>query len=82
MGFFNELKSDLSQAVNTILPSEDDAEAADPMPAEAIDPLLAAALAGDVGEEAPQEEVDDGIVIFFKIFCGILQAVYTVLIAL
>ncbi len=55
MGFFNELKSDLSQAVNTILPSEDDAEA--------VDPLLAAALAEEPGEEALQEAADDGIVI-------------------
>ena len=55
MGFFNELKSDLSQAVNTILPSEDDAEVSDP--------LLAAALAEELGEETPQEAPDDGVVI-------------------
>ena len=35
MGFFSELKDDLSQAVNTILPSDDPAK----------DPLLAAAEA-------------------------------------
>ncbi len=41
MGFFSELKDDLSQAVNTILPSEEDGS---------NDPLLAAAQA-----EEPQE---------------------------
>ena len=38
MGFFNELKSDLSQAVNTILPTEDEEAAADPLLAAAVLP--------------------------------------------
>ena len=55
MGFFNELKSDLSQAVNTILPTED-GEAAN-------DPLLAAATAEEPSGEIPPELADDGVVI-------------------
>ncbi len=55
MGFFNELKSDLSQAVNTILPTEDE---------EAVsDPLLAAAVAEEPSGELPPEPADDGVVI-------------------
>ena len=55
MGFFNELKSDLSQAVNTILPTEDEEAAADP--------LLAAAVAEEPSGEVPPELADDGVVI-------------------
>ncbi len=43
MGFFSELKDDLSQAVNTILPSDDPAK----------DPLLAAAEAEEPEPEEP-----------------------------
>jgi cytoskeletal protein CcmA (bactofilin family) len=51
MGFFTELKSDLSQAVNSLLPGEEEERA--------NDPLLAAAMAAEpVTDELPADGID------------------------